>query len=49
MKYWSVKNNQPQETIDFRALGLTEWEYRVLLNLRLYTKNAIEEYSLPTL
>ncbi|KXB65028.1 single-stranded-DNA-specific exonuclease RecJ [Aedoeadaptatus coxii] len=49
MKYWSVKNNQPQETIDFRALGLTEWEYRVLLNRGLDTKNAIEEYIHPSM
>ena len=49
MKYWSVKNNQPQETINFRALGLTEWEYRVLLNRGLDTKNAIEEYIHPSM
>ena len=48
MKYWSVKNNQPKEPIDFRALGLMEWEYRVLLNRGIDTKRAVEEYIHPS-
>lgn len=47
MKYWSLKNEKPKEEIDFRALGLREWEYRVLINRKIDTKEKIQKYFHP--
>lgn len=49
MKYWSIKNEQPKESIDFRAFGLQEWEYRILLNRGLDTKEKIQRYLHPSM
>ena len=49
MKYWSIKNEKPKESIDFRAFGLQEWEYRILLNRGLDTKEKIQRYLHPSM
>lgn len=49
MKYWSIKNEQPKESIDFRALGLQEWEFRVLVNRGVDTKEKIQNYLRPSM
>lgn len=49
MKYWSIKNEQPKESTDFRAFGLQEWEYRILLNRGLDTKEKIQRYLHPSM
>lgn len=49
MKYWSIKNEQPKESIDFRAFGLQEWEYRILLNRGLDTKEKTQRYLHPSM
>lgn len=49
MKYWSIKNEQPKESIDFRALGLQEWEFRILVNRGVDTKEKIQNYLHPSM
>lgn len=49
MKYWSIKNEKPKESIDFRVFGLQEWEYRILLNRGLNTKEKIQRYLHPSM
>ncbi|MDD7363348.1 MAG: single-stranded-DNA-specific exonuclease RecJ [Peptoniphilus sp.] len=49
MKYWSIKNDPPKEEIDFRALGLFEWEYRLLLNRGVDTTKKIKAYMSPSM
>lgn len=48
MTYWSVKNDPPKEDIDFRALNLYEWEYRILLNRGLDTVKKIKDFLNPS-
>ena len=49
MKYWSIKNEQPKESIDFRALGLQEWEFRILVNRGVDTKEKIQHFLRPSM
>lgn len=49
MKYWSVKNEQAKEAIDFRAMGLHEWEFRVLVNRGMDTKEKILNFLHPSM
>lgn len=49
MKYWSIKNEQPKESIDFRALGLQDWEFRILVNRGVDTKEKIQHFLRPSM
>ncbi|MDY3119190.1 MAG: single-stranded-DNA-specific exonuclease RecJ [Peptoniphilus sp.] len=49
MKYWSVKNEQSREPVDYRSLGLQEWEFRVLVNRGVDTKDKIVAFLRPSL
>ena len=49
MKYWSIKNEQPKESIDFRAIGLQEWEFRILVNRGVDTKEKIQHFLRPSM
>lgn len=49
MKYWSIKNEQPKESIDFRAFGLQDWEFRILVNRGVDTKEKIQLFLRPSM
>ena len=46
---WYIRSNLPKEKVNFRALGLSELEYRILLNRKISDYKALENFLNPSL